>query len=131
MIDANDFYNDYNLPTPEELDKEIDKVFEEEEEKEVKRSKFCQAYLKGNIPHIPFRPLLPNKKYRIYSFSLRRTSKDQPILFRTVAETSDIAIKTIEVVFNKEVTDLFYLAPVGVSEPNYPNILLTDGGNND
>lgn len=119
-IKPDDFYADYNLPTPEDLDREIEKVCRDEDKKE----ECVKSYLKGNIPILTNRPLCPTKKYRIYTFSIRRTHSDNPISFRTIAEDSGGAIAHIEEVFKRKVTDFYYLAPKSVSDPDYPSSLL-------
>jgi len=131
MIRSNDFYNDLNIPNPHELDEEVEEVCRKLDEEVDKKKKYLHHYQKGNLPKIPGRPLSPDKKYRIYSFSIRRTCRDNSIKYNTIAENGTLAIKNIECVFNMSIGDMFYLSPISVSKPDYPNNLTLGGISNE
>ena len=103
-----------------DFDAEIDAVAKELREEEIKRNIFLDKYLKGNLPPFKERPLDPKKKHRIYTFEIRRTKRDETIIFKTVAFSSELAIDNIQSMFNRDATELLYLAPISVSKEMYP-----------
>ena len=112
-----------NLPF--DFDAVYDSVEKEENEKVFRNASFLTSYYSTNLPIHRKCHLDPKKKYRVYSFLMKRTVKDPTFVFKTLALDSTEAISNVESMFGRSISELTYLSPLTVSKPNYPRFLLT------
>ena len=115
-----------NLPF--DFDAVYDSVEKEMNEEVGRKSNFLRDYYSANLPIHRKDHLDPKKKYRVYSFLIKRTVKDPNFVFKTLAIDSTDAIHNVECMFGRSVSELTYLSPLSVSKPNYPRFLLTKEG---